>query len=98
RPRDRVDRTDRARAEVGEELLVALASLEAERRRGRDDGDAGIAAAGERDEPAQDHPIPDLVLRSPDDDHGAIGHRPGEYTGAPRAGRPGPGPCENRGR
>ena len=56
--------------EAGEDLAVALAGHEAERRRGRDDDDDAVGAAREVAEPVQDDPIADLVL-GPADDHDA---------------------------
>ena len=54
---------------------VALAGLEAQRRRRRDHRDRRVPAARERHEPAEDDPVADLVLRAADDDDGSIGHR-----------------------
>ena len=73
-PRDRVDRADLGHAELAEDLLVARAGLDAQRRRGRDHDDVRVAPARERGEPAQDDAVADLVLRAADDDDGSLGH------------------------
>ena len=75
RPGDRVERMDPRDAELTEHRLVPLARLEPQRRRRRDDRDRGVHPAGERDEPAEDDPVPDLVLRPADDDDGPFGHK-----------------------
>ena len=53
---------------------IALARLGAHRRGRADDRDLRVATAGERHEPAEDDPIPDLVLRAPNDDDGPMRH------------------------
>ena len=74
RPGDGVERPDALDPELAEDRAVALAGLEAERRRGADDRDRRVLATRERDEAAQDDAVADLVLRTADDDDGSIGH------------------------
>ena len=83
RPGDDMQRADATRAELAEHDAVALAGLGAERRRGADDGDRGVGATGEGDEPAQDQPVADLVLGATDDDDGSFRHTGREYPTAP---------------
>ena len=73
-PGHRVERPNVGDAELGEDLAVALAGLGAEDAGGRDDGDRRVPAARERDEPVEDHPVADLVLRPADDDDGPVAH------------------------
>ena len=67
-------------------LAIQLAGFRAQRRGRADHGDGGVAATGERDEPAEDDPVADLVLRAADDDDGSFGH---EQAHPERAIRPG---------
>ena len=55
-----------ADAHLSEERQVELGRLVAQRRGRRDDDDAGIAAAGQRDEARQDLALPELVLGTAD--------------------------------
>ena len=75
RPGDGVERPDLLDAELREHRAVPLARLQPERRRGADDRDRRVGAAGERDEPVQDDAVADLVLRAADDDHGSVGQQ-----------------------
>ena len=73
--RDCVERADTGRAELGEDLPIPCAGLRSERGRRADDDDRGVGSAGERDEPAEDDPVADLVLGAADDDDGPVRHR-----------------------
>ena len=55
------------RAELGEERVVDVDDLAAERRGGRDDDDAGVVAAAGGDEVLEDRALAQLVLGAADD-------------------------------
>ena len=59
------DDIGRRRAKLKEDALIALASI-VDRRRRRYDRDARVVATGELDKPAQDLPVPELILGAAD--------------------------------
>ena len=75
------------RPELGEHGPVPLARLEPEGARRGDHGDPCVPTAGERDEPAEDDPVPDLVLRPADDDDGPVRHGARSLAARPAATR-----------
>ncbi len=70
----RVNGLEALDAELSEDLTVSLTRFRAQRAGGADDHDPGGRAAGERHEPTEDDPVPDLVLRAADHDDGPVGH------------------------